>query len=234
VSSELTLSLNPIKAHLKISTTSFFLYSFISVISVPLALSKQLSWKNFLIFCYMGVTITALVGIFIYISNLSTKGYQKSLDSKQQRIFTLSLVALAGVLRGFLLYLSTDLGGFEQPTSLVARLISSTATTLFWLTLFSIAVEDARVFKDRYESLLRTSILRIAQAGISKESTQFSPELQEEISEIESLLSNTFDEATRSAMDHTTMMLAAMSVRKTNEENIRPLSHRLWLRISSS
>ena len=182
----------------------------------------------------MGVTITALVGIFIYISNLSTKGYQKSLDSKQQRIFTLSLVALAGVLRGFLLYLSTDLGGFEQPTSLVARLISSTATTLFWLTLFSIAVEDARVFKDRYESLLRTSILRIAQAGISKESTQFSPELQEEISEIESLLSKTFDEATRSAMDHTTMMLAAMSVRKTIEENIRPLSHRLWLRSSSS
>ena len=160
MNSDLTLSLNPIKAHLKISTTSFFLYSFISVISVPLALSRQLSWKNFLIFCYMGVTITALVGIFIYVSNLSTKRFQNSLDPKQQQFFTLSLVSLAGVLRGLLLYLSTDLGGFDQPTSLLARLISSTATTLFWLTLFSIVVEDARVFRDRYESLVRTSILR--------------------------------------------------------------------------
>ena len=145
----------------------------------------------------MGVTITALVGIFIFVSNLSTKRFQNSLDPKQQQFFTLSLVTLAGVLRGFLLYLSTDLGGFEQPTSLLARLISSTATTLFWLTLFSIVVEDARVFRDRYESLVRTSILRIAQAGVSREKQQFSPELQEEISEIESLLSKTFDEATQ-------------------------------------
>jgi hypothetical protein len=182
----------------------------------------------------MGVTITALVGIFIYVSNRSTKHFQNRLDPKQQQFFTLSLVTLAGVLRGLLLYLSTDLGGFEQPTSLLARLISSTATTLFWLTLFSIVVEDARVFRDKYESLVRTSILRIAQAGVSREKQQFSPELQEEISEIESLLSKTFDEATRTAMDHTTMLLAAMSVRKTIEENIRPLSHRLWLRSASS
>ena len=147
---------------------------------------------------------------------------------------TLLTIGVAGVFRGYLLYFSTELGGFEQPTSLVARLISSTATTLFWLTLFSVIVEDSRVFKDRYVSILRSSILRLAQSNPMIESTQLSTEIKGEISEIQVMLSKTLDLATQSAMNHQTMLLAAEQVRKTVEENIRPLSHRLWLRSASS
>ncbi len=213
---------------------SFLFYSFISIISVPLALSKQLTWENFLVFVSIGVTITTIIGIFCYLVSRLTNSYQKTLNVKQQQIFTLTLIAVVGVLRGYLLYFSTNLGGFNQPTSLLARLISSTATTVFWLTLFSIIVEDTKVFRNRYKNLVRSSILRLAQVNSSHESSQLSSRIHGEISEIEALLSKTFDEATQSAMNHKTMVLAAEQVRRTVEENIRPLSHRLWLRSASS
>ena len=178
----------------------------------------------------MGVTITAIVGVFIYIVNFTTRSFQKTLNFQAQRIFTGLLISLAGALKGYLLYFSIDLGGFIQPTNLLARIISSVATELFWLTLCSLIIEDARIFRRRFTSVLRASILKLAQGNPNAGLNLLPMEMQSEIKVIETMLSRNLDAATSSVMDRNALIIAAQQVRNTVEEKIRPLSHRLWLR----
>lgn len=178
----------------------------------------------------MGVTITAIIGVFVFLVNQTTRTFQKSLTFASQRVFTLLLIASAGALKGYLLFLSINLGGFMQPTNLLARIISSIATELFWLTLCSMIIEDARIFRRRFTSVLRASILKLAQGNPNGGLNLLPSEMQNEIKTIETILSRNLDAATSSVMDRNALILAAQQVRKTVEEKIRPLSHRMWLR----
>ena len=213
---------------IEITTQSFFLYSFISVTAVPLALFNSLSWSNFYIFLSMGITVTALMGIMIYVANISLAPITKNLNSRQYLIYVLLLITISGVIRGYLVYFSIDLSGYEQPTELPIRLITSTATTVFWLSLFSIFVQDSRRYRIRYEEIIRGSVLRIAKENPLSSKVAFPKSLAKELAEIDISLRKTFDDAITSTLNRDTLLMAAYKVRATVNERIRPLSHRLW------
>lgn len=213
---------------IEITSQSFFLYSLISVTAVPLAFFTSLSWSNFYIFLSIGITVTALIGVMIYLMTIFLTPFTRNLNSRKYLIYVLLLISLVGVVRGYLIYFSIDLGGYEQPTELVIRLITSTATTVFWLSLFSIFVQDSRSYRIRYEEILRGSILRFAKENPQSSKMVFPKSLANELAEIDISLRKTFDEAITATLNRDSLLMAAYKVRSTVNERIRPLSHRLW------
>lgn len=176
----------------------------------------------------MGITVTALIGVMIYLITIFVTPITKHLNSRQYLIYVLLLITMVGVVRGYLVYFSIDLSGYEQPTELPIRLISSTATTVFWLSLFSIFVQDSRSYRIRYEQILRGSILRLAKENPQSSKVIFPKSLAKELAEIDISLRKTFDEAITATLNRDSLLMAAYKVRSTVNERIRPLSHRLW------
>lgn len=214
---------------IEITFQSFLLFSVASVVAVPLAMNRSFSWSNLLIFISIGISITVITGVFIFITLSLLKGFLQNLEPGDHFFAMLIVMACSGAVRGFLLYLSFDLGGFTQPTELHLRVITSTATTVFWLASISLVVQDAQIFKKNYTSILKKSILRIAGENSEKSEDKLSGQLSEELRQIESALNQTFDEAIRSTVSRESLLYAALKVRQTVDQQIRPLSHRLWL-----
>lgn len=220
--------------HLRVTTESFFLFSIPSILAVPLALFSQINFSSFFTAILIGVEITSVIGIYIYFVNFLTQKFQKTLTPKQTFLFTSILIGSAGALRGFLFFLSVGATEFEQPTTLSSRVISSTATTLFWLILISVVVNESKSFRARYEGIFKSSALKIAQELSNSKSISLNQELRANFTEIESTLNATFDKATRDAIDRDSLLLAASQVRNVINEKIRPLSHRLWIKGSDT
>ena len=100
---------------------------------------------------------------------------------------------------------------------------------MFWLVAISLAVQDTRNYQRKYQNLLKSSILRIAQEESGTKSKENRLPLSEELQQIESTLNRTFDEAIRSTVDRDSLLRAALKVRETVDDLVRPLSHRLWV-----
>ena len=218
------------KRRLEVSPESFLIFSFISILAVPLAMWEYLNWSNLGDFLLIGMLVTVIIGGLLFIILFLIRDYISQLDQRDHFLVTLMIIALVGATRGVLLFFAFDLGGFQQPTDLHLRVITSTSSTLFWLVAISVAVEDTRDYQRKYRSILKSSILQL----VSKDADlgdrgRFIP-LARELRAIESSLNQIFDEAIRSTVNAESLIRSALKVRKTVDELIRPLSHRLWHR----
>ena len=217
-------------AYLVISLKSFLLFSVISVTAVPLALVNQISLENLLLSFLIGVGITAATGLFLFVATQATRRILPLLSTVRLKLLTLSLIGLAGAFRGLLFYHSVVWLNFSQPSDLLERVITSTATTLFWLTLISVVVEENRQFKLRFESFFKIETVRRAHELSLVNPIPLSPEIRASLEEIEGVLNKTFDQTIRSSINREVLLLAGLQLRHTIDQKIRPLSHRLWIK----
>ena len=215
---------------LVISLKSFLLFSVISVTAVPLALVDQISLENILLSFLIGLGITAGTGFFLFAVAVATKRVEPLLSTVRLKLLTLSLIGFAGAFRGLLFYQSVAWLDFSQPSDLFERAVTSTATTLFWLTLISVVVEENKHFKLRFEALFKSETIRRAHELSLAGPFQLNPEIRASIEEIEVVLKKTFDQTIRTSISRETLLMAALQLRQTIDEKIRPLSHRLWIK----
>lgn len=213
----------------EITPGSFLIFSLISVLAVPLAMTNSMSWPNFAILIYIGISITVIIGLILFVLLFALKNYFAKLKYKTHFAAMVLMCSIIGSIRGYLLYFSFNLGGYEQPTEMHLRLLTSTASTVFWLIAISMAVQDTHLYRAKFDRILKSSIIKIAREE-SFSSQQIVPEhISEEIQRIESTLNQTFDETIRSTINRESLLLAALQVRQTVDELVRPLSHRLWV-----
>ena len=214
---------------LEVTYESFAIFSFISVLAVPLAMAEFLNRSNLIDFIYIGISVTVVIACLIFLTLYMLKSILERLSQKNHFFVMLIIISIIGAVRGILIFYAFEIGGFEQPTELHLRIITSTASTLFWLVAISLAVQDTRNYQRKYRNLLESSILRIAREESGFDSTGKGLPLSEELQQIESTLNRTFDEAIRSTVDRESLLRAALKVRQTVDELVRPLSHRLWV-----
>lgn len=214
---------------LEVTYESFAIFSIISILAVPLAMAEFLNWSDLIDFIYIGISVTVVIAGLIFITLLMLKSILERLSQKSHFFVMLIIISIIGAVRGILIFYAFEMGGFEQPTELHLRIITSTASTLFWLVAISLAVQDTRNYQRKYRNLLKSSILRIAQEESGTKSKKNKLPLSEELQQIESTLNRTFDEAIRSTVDRDSLLRAALKVRETVDELVRPLSHRLWI-----
>lgn len=147
---------------LRVSVESFLIYAPISILAVPSAVANQLTTRIFFLTIYIGISVTCVIGLFLFLVHYVRKLFFKNLSIRQEMTLNVITISSAGLIRGFLVFLSFDWVSLTQPSELPARLLSSTATTLFWLLLISILVEDSRSFKDQFNLMFSTSILKFS------------------------------------------------------------------------
>lgn len=219
---------------LRVSPDSFAIYAAISVLAVPLAVANQLTGRIFVLSMYVGVSVTCITFLYLTAGGALRDALLNKIPHDKEVFLNLFLIASAGALRGWLIYLSFQWLQISQPSVLPVRILTSTATTIFWLTLISTIVEDTRNFKNRFSSMFRNSILAYSQdPEIAVRSTPDKRKYRD-LEDIENILNSVLDHTVRSAYDRQTLIRAAFNVRTIVDDVVRPLSHRLWIQANDS
>jgi len=211
-----------------ISWQSYLLFSIISVLAVPLALVKQLSFDRFPFFCGIGLGVTLATGLIIFGTIFVMKPFVKDRSGREQELISIGLLVFAGTLRGVLLYNSIELFDLKQPTDFFTRIWTSTTTTVLWLTGISIVITSRSTFIEDYKAMLRKALIALSLQTRQVTSGPLPPHIESEFVEIEEFLSKAvIDEDLPRSKE--AMLFAAAELKIFIEDKIRPLSHRLWI-----
>jgi len=222
-----------VNSRIAITWQSFALFSFVSVIAVPLALVAELNWLNFFYFCGIGVLVTLALGAVLLPIAAAINPWLGGFERKTQEFSILLIITFAGAIRGVFLYWGIGWAGFEEPTDLWTRIGTSTTTTVLWFTLISLIVTSTGTFRDEYEALIRRAVLNFSMNMSATDSQNLPSKLDGELREIEEILQQSFKD--KSLMESKeSLLLGANRVVNIIETKIRPLSHRLWFESSSS
>lgn len=206
---------------IKLTSSAFWLFSPISILAFPVSLlvaNKNSSpleltaYGFFLTFITYAIYL-ALQGIFNYISFKSALA---------KLIFFLTSISATGLFRGYVFYQIVDYLELNQPSPLTERLVNSVLTTLFWLTLSNIVVSISRSFKLRYDWALNQMLSHEFEAQRNYELNLDS------LNTIQSKLKSSVEKYL-GQMDLIAAKNLAESIKAQINDEIRPLSQRIWI-----
>jgi hypothetical protein len=214
--------------YFRVSIKAFYFYIPSSIIAVPLIFwSGELpaSVLQLLVLGSFATVITFLIyALLIRVSRRFTE-----ISYVQLGILTL---ITTGIARGLLLTYIFNLMGYEDPISLIERLLTSVLNVSLWLGFGSIVIENHRRFIRRYRAML-TQILILK----LRNSADFQPGyayIETHIVEMQARLKSSIDEI-RSATDISSPESAlAGKFRKEIDEELKPLNQRLWVKSAYS
>ena len=216
---------------IRINPVTLLLYSIVSTIAVPLAISQQLSGFGYLGAFNIGLGITAISCLLLTIIWQIFSIFAPKFSYFQHQLFMVLIFLGVGVFRGLLFYYSIEAVNYQQPSSLSLRIVNSSISAAYWLTIISIAHEETRLFKARYKEVLQTAIYRKAR-DINSVKRDFK-ELDSKLEDIQTVLARNISTLIRDHVDKESLLQASKIVRDTIEKSIRPLSHRLWIESST-
>jgi hypothetical protein len=212
---------------LNFSSKSFGLFAIASVFSLPL-LNRKGDGQDFQLLFGLGLAVTALTGVLILLINLLTQTIRPKLsDSLNNRVMLL-LIASVGLIRGYFSYIGLGLLNLPEYADLPIRLVTSTSSTLLWLTLAIYLVSMHEAFKSEFDAFIRTSfasLSKVEPTQLRKIPTALAPEIKAIELQIQKSLSHMY----QSVVTPEILLSVSQQLRDCIETSIRPLSHRLWL-----
>lgn len=212
---------------LNFSSKSFGLFAIASVTSLPL-LNLTGDIQNFRLLLGLGLAVTALTGFLIFLFDLVTQSFRQKLSDSQNNKIMVLLIAVIGLIRGYFSYIGLGLLDFPEYAELPIRLVTSTSSTLLWLTLAIYLVSMHEAFKSEFDAFIRTSFTSLSKAEptqLRKIPTALAPEIKAIELQIQKSLSHMY----QSVVTPEILLSVSQQLRDCIETSIRPLSHRLWL-----
>ena len=212
----------------RVSVKAFYFYIPASILAVPL-----IFWREDL-----PASIPQLLGLGTLVTILTFLAYSILVYASRKfaqncfgMVGILTLL-LTGVFRGLLLSYIFNLIGYEDPISLIERVLTSIFNVSVWLGFGSILIENHRRFVRRYRAML-TQILVLK----LRNSSDFQPGysyIEELIVEMQVRLKGSIEEI-RSATDISSPETAlARKFRQEIDEELKPLNQRLWVKSAYS
>ena len=212
---------------LDFSSKSFGLFAIASVTSLPL-LNLRGDSQDFRLLLFLGLAVTAFTGLLIFLIDLVTQTFRQTLsDSQNNRVMVL-LIAVIGLTRGYFSYIGLGLLEFSEYAELPIRLITSTSSTLLWLTLAIYLDSLHEKFKHEFDSFIRTSFNKLSKVEptqLRKIPAALAPEIKAIELQIQKSLSHMY----QSVVTPEILLSVSQQLRDCIETSIRPLSHRLWI-----
>lgn len=214
--------------YFRISIKAFYFYSPASILSVPLIFWSEHLPASIMQLLALGVLVT-LISFLAYSILISVSRKITSINFGLLGVFTL---LLTGVIRGLLITYVFDLMGYEDPISLVERLLTSIFNVFVWLGFSSLVIENHRRFIRRHRAMLtqilvlklrNNSGLEPGYAYIESHILQMQTRLKSSIAEIR-LTTNISGAETA----------LAEKFRKEIDEELKPLNQRLWVKSAYS
>lgn len=216
---------NPVR--LNFSSRSFGLFAIASVTSHPL-LNLRGDGQDFQLLLGLGLAVTALTGFLIFLIDLVTQTSRQKLSDSQNNKVMVLLIAVIGLIRGYFSYIGLGLLDFPEYAKLPIRLVTSTSSTLLWLTLAIYLVSMHEAFKSEFDAFMRASSVSLSKVEpiqLRKIPTALAPEIKAIELQIQKSLSHMY----QSVVTPEILLSVSQQLRDCIETSIRPLSHRLWL-----
>ena len=213
------------KENISLSVPGFILYSPISILSFPVTVLVVNPSASLLLLTASGLALTVVIFAFYLLfvwldSRISSESFALKFTN-----FLIAAIAV-GAIRGYLFYQIVDALELKHPGGLLNRILASTATTLFWLSIANILINFSRSFRSRYEQSLKKFIERnlsiIPSLLPSAQSATELTILQEELSK--SLTSRLEDGDAQNLREVAELLKSKINLQ------LRPLSRRIWLR----
>ena len=212
---------------LNFSSKSFGLFAIASVTSLPL-LNLTGDIQDFRLLLGLGLAVTALTGFLIFFIYLVTQTFTQKLSDSQNNKVMVSFIAVIGLIKGYFSYIGLGLLDFPEYAELPNRLLTSTSSTLLWLTLATYLDSMHEKFKNEFDAFLRNSfntLSKVEPAQLRK----IPPALAPEIKAIELQIQKSLSHVYQSVVTPEILLSVSQQLRDCIETSIRPLSHRLWL-----
>jgi signal transduction histidine kinase len=204
--------------------SGFLLYSPISIISVPVSLLVVNENVAILELTVLGIILSVMsLAIYLILIKLF-KLITPSLSLTYIAFFGIPLIT--GIFRGHIFFQIVEFTELNQPSSLISRILGSTLTTLFWLPLANYVINSSRQFKVAYQSAMGAFLHRNAE-GVGH--TKMTIRTASDLNAIEAGLKASISQHLGSSDTSQFLRLSEVLTQQINEE-IRPLSERIWLR----
>ena len=206
------------------TSAAFSAFAVVSVLAVPAGAlapygSLLLTGRALL----LGVVITAVAGLVI----LGGAGVARRFATRPiaHAGALLTAFAAAGAVRGWLYFALSPAFEVETAAGLPLRVVNSTITTVFWMSICTVGFHSQRAYRRRLEGILGQALLarysRISHSALSAEFAGIEHAIRS--------ASGTPTGLTQSEQ----MLRVADEVRDVVDSQVRPLSHRLWLQGNS-
>lgn len=219
----LSSTLKFLDQNLRLSRTGFYLFSFVSIIAVPLATAWSSAGRKLLGEFLVGIVLT-LTSYLVYLF-LITLQNKSALDEKYQ--ISLMIILVIGAVRGLIFYYLLDLFDFEQPTDLVQRVLNSILTTLIWLGIANVIIEVNRRYQRRFRAILsQLLVVNLRNSGSAQAGFAV---IAQDLALLQTRLEESYSSVRESSEDSESMLTAATEIRGQIEVALKPLSKRLWL-----
>jgi hypothetical protein len=214
--------------YFRVSIKAFYFYIPASILSVPLIFWSENLPASIVQLLALGALITLITflvySILIYVS--------RKITTINFGLLGLVTLLLTGVIRGLLLTYVFDLLGYEDPISLVERVLTSIFNVFVWLGFSSLVIENHRGFIRRYRAML-TQILILKLRNSSGLEPGYAY-IESHILQMQTRLKNSIAEI-RSTTDTSGAETAlAEKFRKEIDEELKPLNQRLWVKSAYS
>lgn len=211
--------------NLKISNRAFLLFSPISILAFPVSLLIVNPEYSAFALGLLGVILTFLTFLVYFTLNL----IYSSLKSQQTFLrFSLFIVVIliTGFFRGLFFYWIVEHMALNQPSNLTTRILGSTFTTFFWLTVSNIITNASDTFKYQYQSALNNYLSTNQK---TTEKPEMSDESRAEINMLQLNLKKSVEKILNQSDPDSLNSLASILTNQINNQ-IRPLSQRIWIR----
>lgn len=209
--------------NLRLSKRGFYIFSIVSIIAVPLATAWSDGGEKLTNEFLIGLGLTAITfSIYWLLITLQNK-----LDLADFYLVSLLIIIITGATRGFLFYLFLSLFDYEQPTSLLQRVLNSILTTLIWLGIANVIVEVNRRYQRRFRAILsQLLVVNLRNSGSAQAGFAV---IAQDLALLQTRLEESYSTVRESSEDSESMRTAANEIRGQIEIALKPLSKRLWL-----
>lgn len=208
-----------------LSTSGFAIFSPISILAYPVSIIVVNPQGSAVPLTLVGILITLITYPFYWL--LMRISLYKHFTSLLVRVALFLLtVTLTGVIRGVVFYQASEILALHQPSDLTRRVLASALTTIFWLSSANFIINLTRTFRIKYQTTLNQYLNSQMYVAVS----QFERESQDgEIDEFQAELTESLSKLTLTAGKDTFREISERLIFHINEQ-LRPLSRRIWLR----
>lgn len=208
-----------------VTKQAFLLYSPISILAFPVTVLVANPEASALTLFAFGILLTG-AAFFFYLPFLTLNRFISPASTRLKILNLLAASIVSGSARGYLFYLIVENLGLKESGTVANRVLASTFTTVIWLVSANLIINSALVFRNNYQRAMNQFLQRnIEQFPELNSGNKGDDELEGLHGDLVNSLSGLLkDGATQNLQE------VANSLTLQINQQLRPLSRRIWLR----
>ena len=208
--------------HLSLSAFYFFIPT--SILAVPIVFWTEELPASLATLLFVGILVTAITFSVYWLLISIARRFNRA----NRLVSGFAVLLGTGVARGLVIFNVFDLFGFQNPTPLAGRIFNSILNVFIWVGLGSILLESNRRFIRQYRALMtQILVLKLRESSELQDGFNY---ITQQILQMQMRIKGVIEKIQTSPPGLSPEEVLAMNLRKEVEEQLRPLSQRLWVK----